>query len=55
MESRDATFFESEFPMKNTPNTSSHEPIISHEQFILKEHIEEPRVQNPEEDNIVVT
>ena len=41
--------------MKNTPSTSSHEPIISHEQFISKEHIEEPRVQNPEEDDIVVT
>ena len=35
---RDATFFESDFPMKNTPSTSSHEPIIPHEQFILIEH-----------------
>jgi hypothetical protein len=24
MESRDATFFKSEFPIKNAPNTSSH-------------------------------
>jgi hypothetical protein len=28
MESRDATFFESEFSMKNTPSTSSHESIF---------------------------
>ena len=27
MESRDATFFENEFPMKNTPSTSSHDSI----------------------------
>jgi len=31
MESRDATFFENEFPMKNTPSTSSHESIPFHE------------------------
>ena len=37
MESRDATFFETEFPMKSTPNISSHESINSHEQFILIE------------------
>ena len=30
MESRDATFFEIEFPMKSTPNISSHESINSH-------------------------
>ena len=41
--------------MKNTPSTSSHEPIILHKQFIPIEHIEEPHVQNPEEDDIVVT
>ena len=29
--SRYATFFESDFPMKNTPSTTSHEFIISHE------------------------
>jgi hypothetical protein len=34
MEPRNATFFESEFPMKNAPSTSSHEPVIPHEQFI---------------------
>ena len=40
MESRDATFFENEFPMKNTP----HEFIISHEHKIFTsiEQIEEP-------------
>jgi hypothetical protein len=42
IESKDAIFFESEFPMKNAPSTSSHEPIIPHEQFILIEHIEDP-------------
>jgi hypothetical protein len=42
MESRDAMFFESEFPMKNTPNTSSHETIIPHEQFIPIVHFKEP-------------
>ena len=40
--------------MKNAPSTSSHEPIIPHEQFIPIEHVEEPRVQNSEDD-IVVT
>ena len=30
MESRDATFFENEFPMKLTPNNTSHESIIPH-------------------------
>ena len=55
MEFRDATFFENEFSMKNTPITSSHESIIPYEQFILIEHFEETPVQNPEEDDIVVT
>ena len=54
MESRDATFFESEFPIKNAPITSSHESIIPHEQFILIEHTEETHVQNSEEDDTVV-
>ena len=31
MESSDATFFESEFPIKNTPSTSSHESIFLHD------------------------
>jgi hypothetical protein len=55
MDSRDATFFESKFPMKNAPSTSSHEPIILHEQFIPIAHSAEPRMHNPEEDDIVVT
>jgi hypothetical protein len=32
--------------MKNIPCTSSHEPIIPHEQFILIEQITKPHVQN---------
>ena len=28
MESRDVIFFENEFPMKNTPSTSSHDSIF---------------------------
>ena len=57
MESRDATFFENEFPMKNAPSTTSHEFIIphEHENFTLLEQIEEPYVQNPEEDDTIVT
>jgi hypothetical protein len=55
MESRDATFFESEFPMKNAPSITSHESIIFHEQFISIEHSEEPHVHSPKEDDIVVT
>ena len=31
MESRDATFFENEFSMKNAPSTTSHKFIILHE------------------------
>jgi hypothetical protein len=48
-------FLKSEFPMKNTPSTSSHEPIISHEQFIPIEHMKELHVQNGEDDDTVVT
>jgi hypothetical protein len=57
MESRDATFFENEFPMKITPSTISHESVIPHEyeHFISIEQIEETLTQNPEEDDIVVT
>ena len=53
MESRDATFFENEFPMKNAPCKTGHEFIISHEHenFIPIEQIEEPYVQNLEEDD----
>jgi len=45
MESRDATFFESEFPMKNAPSTSR-ESIIPREQFISIENFEKPHVHN---------
>jgi hypothetical protein len=31
IESRDATFFENEFPIKTTPSTTGHESIIPHE------------------------
>jgi hypothetical protein len=57
MESRDAIFFENEFPMKITPSMISHESVIphEHEHFIPIEQIEEPLTQNPEEDDIVVT
>ena len=55
IEFRDAIFFEYEFSIKNAPSTSSHESIIPHEQFILIEHFEEPPVQNPKEDDIIVT
>jgi hypothetical protein len=57
MESRDAIFFENEFPMKIAPSATSHESVIphEHENFIPIEQIEEPLTQNPEEDDIVVT
>jgi hypothetical protein len=53
MESRDATFFEDEFPMKDTHNTSSDEPTIPHEHFIPVEHTEESHIHNPVEDDNV--
>jgi hypothetical protein len=43
MESRDATFFEEEFPMKATRDTSNGEPTIPHEHFVPVEHTEEFR------------
>jgi hypothetical protein len=42
MESRDATFFEDEFPMKATHDTSNDEPTRPHEHFIPVEHTENP-------------
>ena len=53
MKSRDATFFENEFLMKNAPSTTSHEFIIlhEHENFTLIEQTEEPYMQNPKEDD----
>ena len=57
MESRDAIFFESEFPMKNAPSMTSHEYIIphEHENFTPIEQIEEPYMQNSEENDTIVT
>jgi hypothetical protein len=55
IESRDATFFENEFPIKITHDASSNEPTIPHELFILVEHTEESHVQNPIEDDNVAT
>ena len=57
MESRDTIFFENEFPMKNASSTTSHEFIISHEHetFTPIEQIEEPYMQNPEEDDTIVS
>ena len=56
MESRDATFFECEFPMKNTPSTSSHESIFLPE---THEPVIHPDVETHEEisekDNNIVT
>ena len=56
MESRDATFFETEFPMKNTPSTSSHDSISSedvHEPINNDDF--ETHVETPVEDNNTVT
>jgi hypothetical protein len=57
MESRDATFFENEFPMKNTPSETSHETIIPHEQelSIPIDHAEDSHMHIPEEDDTIVT
>jgi hypothetical protein len=57
MESRDATFFENEFPMKNTPNDTSHETIIPHEHelSISIDHAEDSHVHIPEEDDTIAT
>jgi hypothetical protein len=51
----DTIFFKSEFPMKNTLSTSSHESILSemHEPVILDDV--ETHMENPEEDNNIVT
>ena len=56
LESRDAIFFESEFPMKNTPSTSSHDSIILPQLHEPIEHADvETHVENHEEDNNIVT
>ena len=36
IESRDTTFFKSDFPIKNAPSATSHESIILHEQFPIE-------------------
>ncbi len=46
-ESRDITFFEDVFPMKETPSVSSKEPIISPESTIPVMHDEPSLVENP--------
>jgi hypothetical protein len=55
MESKDATFFKDDFPMKATHDTSSDEPMILHEHFILVEHTEESHIHNPLQDDNVST
>ena len=55
MESRDATFFEDEFPMKNTPSISSHNSISSEDVHELINNDDfETHVETPEEDNNTV-
>jgi hypothetical protein len=43
--------------MKNTPSTTDHEFIIphEHENFTPIEQVEEPHMQNPKEDDTIVT
>jgi hypothetical protein len=48
-------FFDDEFPMKATDNTSNDEPTIPFEHFILVEHTEESYIHNPVEDDNVST
>nr|ABA96226.1 retrotransposon protein, putative, Ty1-copia subclass [Oryza sativa Japonica Group] len=55
LESRDATFFENEFPMKHSPSTSSKETVMPHEHFAPTEHNDQTPEENPDEDNIVDT
>jgi hypothetical protein len=55
MESREATFFKDDFPMKATYDTSNDEPTIPHEHFILVERTEESHIHNPVEDDNVST
>jgi ABC-type phosphate transport system auxiliary subunit len=57
MESRDATFFENEFLMKNTPSETSHKTIIPHEQelSIPIDHAKDFHMHIPEEDDAIVT
>ena len=51
-ESRDATFFKTEFLMKNIPSTSSHESILFPETHEPVTHADfETHVESPEEDD----
>jgi len=53
MESRDATFFESEFPMNgNAPSTSGHESSVSPDTFV---QIKQTTIVDPEKDDNGVT
>jgi hypothetical protein len=55
-ESRDATFFENEFPMRgNVPSTSSEGPPDAPDTFVPVESAEQPTTESPEEENNGVT
>jgi hypothetical protein len=55
MESRDATFFEDEFPMKNIPSTSSHDSVSLETPEPENIVADESHENIPEEDNGIVT
>jgi hypothetical protein len=55
MESRDATFFEDEFPMKNVPSTSSHDSVSLETPEPENIVADESHENIPEEDNGIVT
>jgi hypothetical protein len=55
MESRDATFFEDEFPMKNIPSTCSHDSVSFETPEPENIVVDESHENIPEEDNGVVT
>jgi hypothetical protein len=55
MESRDATFFEDEFPMKNVPSTSSHDSVSLETREPENIVDDESHGNIPEEDNGIVT
>jgi len=51
-ESRDATFFENEFPMRgNVPSTSSEGSLDAPDTFVPVEYNEQPNTESPEEEN----
>ena len=51
MESRDATFFENIFPMKETSSNSSHESVNSPKRNDTVVHFEQPLEENHEKDD----